>query len=54
MVVLYYDRSVREDNEDRRLVTLLRQQGLVPVQLPGEKGVQKEPRRKEDVQEIGC
>ena len=38
VVVLYYHRSVRDDNEDRRLVTLLRQKGLVPVQLPDEKG----------------
>ena len=27
VVVLYYHRSVRDDNEDRRLVTLLRQKG---------------------------
>lgn len=29
VVVLYYHRSVRDDNEDRRLVTLLRQKGLL-------------------------
>eukprot|EP00930_Biecheleria_cincta_P002734 TRINITY_DN103728_c0_g1_i1.p1 TRINITY_DN103728_c0_g1~~TRINITY_DN103728_c0_g1_i1.p1 ORF type:complete len:752 (+),score=156.38 TRINITY_DN103728_c0_g1_i1:34-2289(+) len=38
VVVLYYNRTVRDDNEDRRLVTLLRQRGIVPVQLPGEEG----------------
>ena len=45
MVVLYYHRSVRDDNEDRRLVTLLRQKGLVPVQLPDEKGPREDQPR---------
>lgn len=38
VVVLYYNRTVRDDNEDRRLITLLRQRGIIPVQLPGEDG----------------
>ncbi|CAL1138443.1 unnamed protein product, partial [Cladocopium goreaui] len=45
VVVLYYHRSVRDDNEDRRLVTLLRQKGLVPVQLPDEKGPREDQPR---------
>ena len=45
VVVLYYPRSVRDDNEDRRLVTLLRQKGLVPVQLPDEKGPREDQPR---------
>eukprot|EP00435_Cladocopium_sp_Y103_P051775 s115_g16.t1 len=45
VVVLYYHRSVRDDNEDRRLVTLLRQKGLVPVQLPDENGPREDQPR---------
>eukprot|EP00928_Gymnodinium_smaydae_P056145 TRINITY_DN39574_c0_g1_i1.p1 TRINITY_DN39574_c0_g1~~TRINITY_DN39574_c0_g1_i1.p1 ORF type:complete len:819 (+),score=167.51 TRINITY_DN39574_c0_g1_i1:85-2541(+) len=38
VVILYYPRSVRDDNEDRRVIQLFARRGIIPVQLPGEDG----------------